>query len=53
MAKIIRAVLTLVITIGIIKYSESIQIKRQTNLDELNKQLLDGILNIKVFYINT
>ena len=53
MAKIIRAVITLVITIGLIKYSESIQINRQTNLDELNKQLLDGILNIIVFYINT
>ena len=35
-----RAFLTVIITIGIIQYTESKQIKRQTNL---NLQLLNGI----------
>jgi hypothetical protein len=39
-------VLTIIITIGMIQNSESKQIKRQTNLESLNLQLLEGILTI-------
>jgi hypothetical protein len=39
-----RVVLTIIITIGMIRNSETKQIKRQTNLESLNLQLLEGIL---------
>jgi hypothetical protein len=44
-----RVVLTIIITIGMIQNSESKQIKRQTNLEVLNLQLLDVILIMKLY----
>ena len=44
-----RVVLTIIITIGMIQNSESKQIKRPTNLEVLNLQLLDVILIMQVY----
>jgi hypothetical protein len=48
-ANILAKILSIFIIIEIIQNSESKQITRQLNLEELNLQLLDGILKLIVY----
>jgi hypothetical protein len=48
-ANILAKILSIFIIIEIIQNSESKQIKRQLNLEELNLQLLDGILKLILY----
>ncbi len=48
-ANILAKILSIFIIIEIIQNSESKQIKHQLNLEELNLQLLDGILKLILY----